>query len=267
MNLVARQQLWQKLREEFAQIPNLTLWLKICDQMKEKQMAMETLAKLNLEKILYVDAGIDDSGLKNCLHIEIGKLHAKHIKLCIMRHGVDQKNEDINHEYVVHYESFLHDMRSKFAMYNNQNIDDTFLAEYLSTYSELYYGKGEIEYLLKKIEENEQEIERRKKSNDEYRLANMELSKIYDEIENLYVRSHEDIYNLSHVREKIQHSEELIKYLLQCKKESTSILNTEAPARLNNSNNSSYNSNNDSALNSSRSDSFSSTSLVTRYFV
>lgn len=232
--------------------------------MKEKQMAMEALAKLKLDKILYVDGGIDDSGQKNNFQIEIGKLYAKHIKLCIIRHGVNKKNENINQEYVVHYESFLHDMRAKFAMYNNQNIDDTFLAEYLSTYSELHYGKGEIEYLLKKIEENQQEIERRKKSNDEYHIANMELSKIYEDIENLYIRSHEDIYNLSHVREKIQHSEELIRYLMQCKTEQAPIFNSDASTRFNNSTNSSFSSNNDSVLNVSQSDSFSTTGLTAR---
>lgn len=264
MNLAARQQLWQKLRESFANVPNLVLWTKICEQLKQTQMSMETLTKMDMDKILYVDAGNDEPGSKNCLQIEIGKLHAKHIKLCIMRHGVDSKSESLTNDYVVHYQSFLDDMRAKFAMYNNQNIDDDFLGDYLSMYSTLHYGKGEIEYLLKTIDENELEIQRRKKSNEEYLNANMELSKIYEEIENLYVRTHEDIYNLSHVREKIQHSEELIRYLLQPKKDQQPQLGSDAMARLNNSVNSSRSSNNDSVLYNSHTDSLNSTGMFGR---
>lgn len=264
MNLVARQQLWQKLRESFAQIPNLVLWTKICEQIKQKQQTIEAFTKMDLQKILYFDADSEDLSQINGLQIHIGKLHAKHIKLCVMRHAVNKKSENLTKEYVVHYESFLHDMRTKFAMCNNQNIDDDFLGDYVGAYSALHYGKGEIEYLLKTVAENEEEIKRRKKSNDEYRVANAELSKIYEDIENLYIRTHEDLYNLTHVREKIQHSEELIRYLLQCKKETTQILVADATsARLNNSANSSIGSND--SLYSSHSDSFSSAGHLGRY--
>lgn len=260
---MARQQLWQKLREAFAQIPNLVLWTKICEQMKQKQQTIDALTKMDLEKILYFDADSEDASQVNGLHIQIGKLHAKHIKLCVMRHGTNKKSEALTKEYVVHYESFLHDMRTKFAMCNNQTIDDDFLGDYLGAYSALYYGKGEIEYLVKTIAENEQEIQRRKKSNEEYRIANADLSKMYEDIENLFIRTHEDLYNLTHVREKIQHSEELIRYFLQCKKEQPQILVTDATsARLNISANSSFGSND--SLYSSRSDSFNSTGHVGR---
>lgn len=266
VNLVARQQLWQKLRESFAQIPNLVMWTKICEQLKQKQQTIVALTKMDLQKILYFDADSEDISQINGLQIHIGKLHAKHIKLCVMRHAVNRKSESLTKEYVVHYESFLHDMRTKFAMCNNQNIDDDFLGDYVGAYSALYYGKGEIEYLVKTIAENEQEIQRRKKSNDEYRIANTELSKIYEDIENLYIRTHEDLYNLTHVREKIQHSEELIRYLLQCKKEPAQILATDsAAARLNSSTNSSFGSND--SLYSSRSDSFNSTGHLARYLI
>lgn len=234
--------------------------------MKQKQQSIETLTKMDLEKILYFDANSEDLSQVNGLQIDICKLYAKHIKLCVMRHAMNQKSEDLTKEYVVHYESFLHDMRTKFAMCNNQNIDDDFLGDYLGAYSTLYYGKGEIEYLVKTIAENKQEIERRKKSNDEYRIANAELSKIYEDIENLYIRTHEDLYNLTHVREKIQYSEELIRYLLHCKKEPAPISVTDAmPARLNNSANSSIGSND--SLYGSRSDSFNSTGHFGRYLM
>lgn len=264
VNLVARQQLWQKLRESFAQIPNLVLWTKICEQLKQKQQTIEALTKMDLQKILYFDADSEDMSQINGLQIHIGKLHAKHIKLCVMRHAVKMKSENLTKEYVVHYESFLHDMRTKFAMCNNQTIDDDFLGDYVGTYSALHYGKGEIEYLVKTIAENEQEILRRKKSNDEYRVVNAELSKIYEDIEDLYIRIHEDLYNLTHVREKIQHSEELIRYLLQCKKETTQMIVADVTsARLNNSANSSIGSND--SMYSSRSDSFSSNGQLGRY--
>lgn len=264
MNLVARQQLWQKLRESFAQIPNLVLWTKICEQLKQKQQIIEAFTKMDLQKILYFDADSEDTSQINGLQIHTGKSHAKHIKLCIMQHAVNQKSENLTKEYVIHYESFLHDMRSKFAMCNNQNIDDEFLGDYVGAYSALHYGKGEIEYLVKMIAENEQEIQRRKKSNDAYRVASAELSNIYEDIENLHIRTHEDLYNLTHVREKIQHSEELIRYLLQCKKETTQILVADATsARLNKSANSSNGSND--SLYSSRSDSFSTTGHSGRY--
>lgn len=263
VNMVAHQQLWKKLRETFAQIPNLVLWSNISDQMKQKLSTMETLSLMDIEKVLYVDADYDDPNQKNNLQIDIGKLHAKHIKLCIQRHGINKQIEDSN-EYVIFYESFLKDIRSKFMMYNNQRIDDNFLGDYLGIYSSLYYGKGEIEFLVKAIGENELKIQRQKKYNEEYRIANMELTNIYDDMENLYVRTHEDIHNLMHVRDKIQHNEELMRYLLQCKKDQ------QQPAlggdgRLNSSANSSFGSNNDSVLCSTRSDSFNSTPLLGRY--
>lgn len=223
---------------------------------------METLSSMDIEKVLYVDAGYDDSSRKNNLHIEIGKLHAKHIKLCIQRHGINKQIADSN-DYVVFYESFLKDVRSKFMMYNNHIIDDDFLGDYLGIYSSLHYGKGEIEFLVKTIGENEAKIERQKKCNEEYRIANMELTNIYNDMENLYVRTHEDIHNLVHVRDKIQHNEELMRYLLQCKKDQ------QQPAlggdgRLNSTANSSFGSNSDSVLSSTRADNFNTTALLGR---
>lgn len=232
--------------------------------MKQNLSAMETLSLMDMEKVLYVDAGYTNPDQKNNLQIEIGKLYAKHIKLCIMRHGINKKSEDLINDYVVYYESFLEDLRAKFTMYNNQSIDDDFLGDYLSQYSTLHYIKGEIEFLLKMIDENELEIQRRKKSNDDYTNANMELSSIYAEMETIYIRTHEDIHNLTHVREKIQHSEDLMRYLLQCKKDQQ--MTTLGPdARMNSSNNSSFGSNNDSLLHSTRSDSLNSTGLFGRY--
>lgn len=225
--------------------------------MKQKQQTIEAFTKMDLQKILYFDADTENSSQITGLQIHMGKLHAKHIKLCVMRNAINTKWKDLKNEYTINYESFLRDMRTKFAMCNNQNIDDDFLGDYVEAYSALYYGKGEIEYLVKTIAENEQEIRCRKKTNEEYRIANAELSKIYEDIEHLYIRTHEDLYNLTHVREKIQHSEELIRYLLQCKKEATQILATDTTsARLNGSANSSFGSND--SLYSSRSDSFSS---------
>ncbi|XP_031625479.1 augmin complex subunit dgt5 [Contarinia nasturtii] len=262
VNLTTRQQLWQRLRGIFAQIPNLTLWTGIGDQMKQKASMMETLSLMDMEKILYVNAGYDDPTQKNNLQVEIGKLHAKHVKLCIMRHGIDKRSEGILNDYVVFYESFLNDLRSKYLMYNNQSIDDDFLGDYLSLYSTLYYGKGEIEYLLNVVEENQTEIQRRKKSNDDYLVGNTELTKIYLDMENLYVRTHEDIYNLTHVREKIQHSEDLMRYLLQCKKDQQ-LPAPGSDTRMNSSGNSSVASN-DSVLSTNRSDSANSTALFGR---
>ncbi|XP_055303425.1 augmin complex subunit dgt5 isoform X2 [Sitodiplosis mosellana] len=188
VNLVARQQLWQKLRETFAQIPNLVLWTTISEQMKQPVSMMESLSLMDMEKVLYVDAGHGDATRKNNLQIEI----------------------------------------------------------------------GEIEFLLKRVDENELEIQRCKKSNDDYRIANMELSNIYSEMETIYIRAHEDIYNLSHVREKIQHSEELMRYLLQCKKDQQPTA-PNGEARMNNSGNSSFGSNNDSVLYTTRTDNLNST--------
>lgn len=257
VNLAARQQLWQKLRDTFAHIPNVVLWTSIGEQMKQNMLAMETLSKMDVEKILYADCG--DPSAKNSLQIEIGKLYAKHIKLCIMRHGVNKQSEAVTSEYVVFYESFLNDLRAKFQMYNNQTVDDDFLADYLAQYSALHYGKGEVQYLLKLIDENESEIQRRKRANDEYRNANTELSNLYGEMEKLYIRSHEDIYSLTHVREKIQHSEELTRYLLQCKKDQQMPAPGAELSRMNASVNSSLSSNNDSVL--YRSDDLNSTTF------
>lgn len=259
VNLSSRQQLWQKLREIFAQIPNLSLWAGIGDQMKQTSSIMETLSLMDMEKILYANAGFDDPMQIN----QIDKLYAKHVKLCIMRHGANKRSDAILNDYVVFYETFLDDLRAKFLMFNNQNIDDDFLGDYLSLYSTLYYGKGEIEYLLNAVDENQQEIQRRKKSNDDYQMANAELTNIYTDMENLYIRTHEDIYNLTHVREKIQHSEELMRYLLQFKKDQQ-LTAVASDVRINSSGNSSIVSNDSNNFCNSRSDSSNNTILFGR---
>lgn len=248
VNLEKRQQLWKKLRAIFAQIPNLYLWSSVGEQMKQKISAMESLSMMDMEKVLY-----DDPTRKNNLQMEIGKLYAKHIKLCIMRRGMNKRNDELVKEYVVCYESFLNDLRTKFTMYNNQTIDDEFLGDYLAIFSTLHFGKGEIEFLLKMVDENELEIQRRKKSNDDYRQANIELSSMYGKMEKIYIRAQEDIFNLSHVHEKIQHSEELMLYFLQCSKKDQPAIVSNGEARMNNSVNSSFGST-DSVLNTKRTD-------------
>lgn len=200
-------------------LPNFILWGQLNKQMEKNSLALKMLAKLDLTKVLKSDSTNDSMHMS-----EIAKLQAEHIKLVINANAIDGHDERLSNEFVVCYEQFLSHLRTKFAMYNDRDVSEETLADYISQWTTLRFGQGEIEYLRKTIDENEVEIQGIRQSIDGNKASHTTLMDMYDEIQEKYCSTQDDLISLSQVKEKILHSKNLLRYLLQCKSDQKSIM-------------------------------------------
>lgn len=223
-------------------------------------MTIDAMSKLNVNKMLEATngAGINASGFK----VAIGKLYAKHIGLDIEKRSLGREKQRLLGDYVVFYESFVIDLRAKYAMFNNIDIEDDFLDEYMQQYSTSCYSQAQIEFLQKSIETLETELMHRNQTQQEHQLMTNSLRCIYEEIESLYCQMHEDMNALNNVRDKLVHNEGLLRYLVQSKSDQQTLGGGGGRHNVSNSTNSSFNTSNDSVLCSTKLDSFDNTMLM-----
>lgn len=200
-------------------LPNFIFWDQLSKQMEKKIVALETLDKVDLSKAMNGCASND-----SILAMEIAKLQAEHVKLVIEGNSIDGHDDRLTNEYVVFYEEFLAHLRMKFAMYNNVDIDEDTLVDYISQWTGLRYGRGELDYLRQAVSDNEAEIRRIQKMNDEYKATHSTLFDMYDEIQDKFSGTRDELANLSQVKEKILHSKNVLRYLFQCKSDQQSNL-------------------------------------------
>lgn len=219
--------------------------------MEQKVILVDGLAKNDLSKFL---SGASTERPK----LEVTRLYAKHMRLFIQKHKIKKENESLLNEYVLYYNSFLSNMRAKFCMYNNVEIDDELLGEFMAGFSALSYIKGEMEYLKQVIADNEIEIQHRRKSHEDERVATEALRLTYKDIEESYFKVRDDMTALVHIKGKIMQSKNSMQYLLQCKNDQQfSVLSCNSTMRVNKSGNSSnLNASCESVFSSTMSDSF-----------
>lgn len=223
-------------------------------------MAIDVMSKLNVNKLMEVNngAGINASGFK----VAIGKLYAKHIALEIEKRSLNREKQHLLDNYVVYYESFVISLRAKYAMFNNVDIDDDFLDDYMQQYSTSCYAQAQIEFLQKSIETIDAEIMQRNQMQQDHQLMNNSLRYIYNEIEIFYCQMRDDMAALNSVRKKLEHNESLLRYLVQNKNEQQTLCVGNGTTRhnFNNSTSSSFgSSSNESVLSSTKLDCFDST--------
>lgn len=212
------------------------------------------MSKTDLSKKLQVD---NIKGPETGFKVAISKMYALHISMMADKHLLKKEKKRLLNDYVVFYNSFVTNLRARFAMYNNTDIDDEFLDEYVNQYSGAYYNQAQIEFLERAIEANDKEISQRAQTLNDHNLMTNSLRYIYTDIENLYCRIREDMNTLIHVKEKIEYNENLLKYLIQRKNDQQGVTIT---ANHNNSSSSSFNS-----LNESMFSTMDSTMMSIRY--
>lgn len=225
-------------------------------------MTIDVMSKQNVSKMLEVDngTGINAAGFKTA----ISKLYAEHIRLELNKRALQSEKESLTSDYVSSYESFVEDLRAKYAMFNNNDIDDDLLHDYMQQSSMSCYMQAQIEYLQKSIEKLDEEISRQNEIQQDHQLMNNSLRCTYEEFETLYCKMLEDMNALNSVRAKLELNESQLRYLVQSKNEQLTLGSGGGGGRLNSSSatSSSFNSSNDSVLSSTKLDCFDNTMLM-----
>lgn len=220
--------------------------------MQQKLYTVEAMSKIDLAKLLEARSDQTNGINGTSSRFEIAKLHAKHINLAVQRHVVMRDEGRLMNEYQTSYSSFVTNLCAKFAMYNENDINEDVLEEYIERFALLCYLNGELDILHKMSNENEAEIRRRQKINADYQSANNALRFMYNDIEELYYQVREDICNMAHVKEKIEHIQSEMRYMLQCRNDQQRTIlpvnSFSSVSRLNISNGSSFDMSNDSIL-------------------
>lgn len=218
-------------------------------------MTIDAMSKMNVNKMLEVSngAGINAPGFK----VAISKLYAKHIGLEVEKRTLSREKQRLLDDYVVSYESFVINLRAKYAMFNNVDIDDDFLDDYMQQFSTSCYSQAQIDFLQKSIEGLEAELLQRNQMQQDHQLMTNSLRCIYEEIESLYCQMQDDMNALNSIRGKLEHNDGLLRYLVQSKNEQQTLgAGGGARNNTNNSTSSSFNSSNDSVLCSTKLDCF-----------
>lgn len=212
-------QLWSKLHEIFAKIPNYVLWNAL-NALKDRQLAdINVMSKVNINKLLQIEENNLTSSTSNGFKIAVSKMYAEHISMMADLHLGKILKERLLNDYVNAYNTFLSDMRTKFALFNDTEIDDDLLAEYMVQYCSSCFIRAQIEFLERQSEQNEKDIDARSVAMNDHPLILNSLRCIYDDIEKLYCTMREDMQALASVQNKIRHNEGLLKYLIDCENE------------------------------------------------
>lgn len=218
--------------------------------MDQKVALVDGLAKNDLSKFL-------SGGSNEKPKLEVTRLYAKHMRFFIQKYKIKKESETSLNEYILYYNSFLTNMRAKFCMYNNVEIDDELLGEFMAGFSALSYIKGEMEYLKKVIADNEAEIQHRRKMHEDDRIATEALRQTYKDIEESYFQVRDDMTALVHIKGKIMQCKNSMQYLLQCKSDQQfSILNNSTMRANRSGSSSNLNASCESVFSSTMSDSF-----------
>lgn len=203
----------------FAKIPNYVLWNAL-NALKDRQLAeINVMSKVNINKLLQIEENNSTASTTNGFKNAVSKMYAQHISMMADVHLGKIEKERLLNDYVTAYNAFLSDMRTKFALFNNTDIDDELLAEYIVQYSSSCFNRAEIEFLERQIEQNEKDIEARSGAMNDHNIILNSLRCIYDDIEKLYCTMREDMRALASVQNKIRHNEGLLKYLIDCENE------------------------------------------------
>lgn len=224
-------------------------------------MTIDAMSKLNVNKMLETanGTGINAPGFK----VAISKLYAKHIGLELEKRSLSREKQRLLDDYVLYYESFVTDLRAKYAIFNSVDIDDDFLDDYMQQYSTACYAQAQIEFLQKSIESLEAEMMRSNQIQQDHQMMTNSLRCIYEEIEMLYCQMKDDMKALNSVRGKLEHNESLLRYLMQSKNEQQQTMyGGSVRHNANNSTNNSFNSSHESVLCSTKLDSFDGTMMM-----
>lgn len=228
--------------------------------MEQKVLLVEALAKNDLTNALHSISADDKK-------INLTKLYAKHVRLYLQRRRVNEQNDRLTKDYIEAYGNFLDYIRSKFMLYNNCQIEDDDLHDFLVVFSGIWYEKGEIEFLTRLVAENDAEIHRRRQINEDERKINDELRQAYQDIASTYFRIKEDLKALVNVKDKIIHSKNCMQYLLQSNNTDNNNQTVLGTMRMNKSANSSLNTSTSSVFRSTMSDSFENTVKLVGHLV
>lgn len=257
VNSNAREELWNKLKKHLAYLSNFALWDSLNKQMDKEASTVEAMIETDMSSILNGNNNTGDYDT-NDFSLQIEELYAEHIKLVIAENSTRNDDDRLISDYVVFFNSFLSNLCGKFSMYNKSVIDPDFLGDYVTQYSAMHYSKCKVDFLSQIIEGNEAQTNSRKKINEGLKATNDNLRNIYNQIEEKYCTICEDVNNLDYVKNKIQHSNNVLRYLLQRKNDQYSMQMT-TTFRCNDSLNNSLSSNDEITI--TRSDSLNYTVL------
>lgn len=204
--------LWINLQKVFSEISNYILWNKLFNERKMQVQDMEIMSKKNIDKILYVQ-----KGSMTALKIAVNKMYAKHICIEANRRGQTQKKQLLDNDYVLMYNVVVEHLRAKYLLYNNQNIEDQLIDEYMHEYCLYCYSKAEVLFLRSSLNSIAAEIETYNSICNNHEIIIRTLKSIYKEIEDLYCNTRINSISMLHVKEKLIKSEKTLQYLVQTK--------------------------------------------------
>lgn len=217
------------------------------------------MSKINITDVLSVNNIDSLDATRSAFKSGLTNLYGYHISVMLDTKLAKISKEKIINDYVSTYNSYVANMRMKYALYNNNDINDEILSEYVSNYSALRYHEAQIEFYERAIERNEIEIKDRARQLEEHQMLINSFRAKYDEIEELYCTMRKDMEALLSVKDKIKHNEEFIKYMIEVQNEKV------AGKVIGNGNNTSCMSSFSSALSNSGDSSILSTSSMDTY--
>lgn len=203
-NTQTQDKLMESLHQIFAGIPNFVLFMNL---LREKDLQVAAIEKM---------ANIDVNNLpSNRGRVEyktsLSRLYAQHIGLEIDRRRIRREMESVVNDYIDAYNQFAENLRT------TSDIDDDLLDTYLQQFSMNCYSKAQIEYLRQTIASVTIQSEQNLQMQNELQHTTKILQSTYNEIEQLYCTMRNDINALASVKEKLDHNQNTLRYLVQSK--------------------------------------------------
>lgn len=214
-----REELWHKMHDIFADIPNYILWNNLL-AMKDRQLVeIGVMSRMNIANLLKVSDGPTGSAstqsTASSYKIAIGKMYALHVSLMVDMHLGKMEKQKLVTDYVMAYNTFESNIQTKYELFNKNEVAHELLVAYVTQFSTMCYNQAQIEYLERAIAENDNEIMERTEALKDHSALTNSYRCICNEIEDLYCKTQEDMRSLSSVKDKIKVNEDYLRYLIE----------------------------------------------------
>ncbi|XP_061394199.1 augmin complex subunit dgt5 [Musca vetustissima] len=210
----AKTQLWAKMRQIFANIPNFLIFNTI-NRLKEEQL--HNIMSLN--KTINNDSHLTGNSRDPLTNFEINFMKAKSSFLGIVGRYLTacQERKNLEMEFPKTYEDFEDKLLEKVKIFStdlDSEHSEEIMRNYVVEYNFLNFTKGENEYLTQQIDLLKAELETAQKYLENHEVLLGSIKQVYGEISASVNKLQYDMMQLSQIKDKIIYSKNIMKHQL-----------------------------------------------------
>lgn len=213
----AKYHLWSKMRQTFANIPNVLLFNAI---MRIKEEQLQQVMQLNKSSQNIETISSLSKPMLNSFDIKLLKTKAELMGLVAKYLTALNEVAQLEERFAAAYSTFMDELQRKVNNFNGISSDEQdesseeIISEFILQYNLRNFNHARNEYLSEQIEQLRAELESGVRQLESHELLLCSIKQIYGEISTSINGIRHDMMQLSQIKEKILYSKNILKNML-----------------------------------------------------